>query len=293
MPDRPRKRPEPPMQLMLMRRALRVMSGLSPWLAGHWVNWLWYRTHKMKVATREQQILDEAEWHTLDHEGNPVQIYTWGTGPGVLLVHGWNGCAAQLTAVAKTLVKQGFRAIAFDAPAHGRSPGRRTELPEISAVIHHLEQQCGPFCAAVTHSFGGMCLMHAIHQGMVIERVACISPPLDVTTLVEQFAHILELPLETVEIQKRLLENRFGENVWDLFSMLSWVRHLDIPGLIIHDEQDAFVSAIDGKQISRAWPNSELLLTSGLGHSRILRSSVTLDALTGFLAPLSSGHLNT
>ena len=104
---------------------------------------------------------------------------------------------------------------------------------------------------------------------------------------------MLQLTPETVAIQKRLLENRFGENIWNLFSMLSWVRHLDIPGLIIHDERDAFVSAANGRQISRAWPNSELMLNSGLGHRRILTSPATLDALTGFLAPLASRRQNT
>ena len=284
MPDTRRKHPGVPVQLKLMRRALRLASSFSPWLAGHWVNFLWYRTHRMKVATREQHILDLAQWRTLTAEGTQVQTYTWGSGPGVLLVHGWNGCAAQLTAIAGALVDDGFRVTAFDAPAHGRSPGNRTELPLISAVIQRLQQQLGPFEAAVTHSFGGMCLMHAIHQGMTIRRVACIAPPLDVKTLVEQFAAILQLTPETVEVQKRLLEKRFGEDIWDLFSMTNWVRHLDIPGLIIHDRQDTYVAANNGRRISSAWPGSKLILTSGLGHSRILRSPVTLGHLGDFLA---------
>lgn len=286
MTDKPVKPTATPWQLMLMRRALRLVSSLSPWLAGQWVNFLWYRTHSVTVRPREQRLLDEAEWRTVRFQGLTVQCYSWGSGPAVLLVHGWNGRAAQMTPIAKVLAERGFRVVAFDAPAHGKSAGRRTELPIISGVIGELAEQSGPFSAAVTHSFGGMCLMHAIHQGMRVERVVCIAPPLDVKTLVHQFAKILQLPDKTVGFHKRLLEKRFGENLWNVFSMTGWVENLDIPGLIIHDEQDTYVSVDDSKLIARTWPNSELLLTTGLGHSRILKSRTTMDRLTVFLEPL-------
>lgn len=269
-----------------MRRVLRLVSSLSPWLAGQWVNFLWYRTHPVIVRPREQCLLDEAEWKTMRFQGQTVQYYSWGNGPAVLLVHGWNGRAAQMTPIARALTECGFRVVAFDAPAHGKSAGTRTELPIISGVIGQLAEQSGPFSAAVTHSFGGMCLMHAIHQGVSVERIVCIAPPLDVKTLVDQFAKILQLNKKTVEIQKRLLEKRFGKNMWRLFSMTGWVENLDIRGLIVHDEQDSYVSVSDGKLIARTWPNSELLLTTGLGHNSILKSRTTIERLTAFLEPL-------
>jgi pimeloyl-ACP methyl ester carboxylesterase len=269
-----------------MRRALRVVSSLSPRLAGQWVNFLWYRTHCVKVRPREQRLLDEAEWITVRLQGRTVQCYSCGNGPAVLLVHGWNGRAAQMMPIAEALAERGFRVVAFDAPAHGKSAGKRTELPIISGVIKQLAEQFGPFSAAVTHSFGGMCLLHAIHQGMSVERIVCIAPPLDVKTLVEQFANLLRLPEKVVDVQKGLLEKRFGENLWSQFSMTGWVKNLGIPGLIIHDEEDSYVRVDDGKLIARTWPNSELLLTAGLGHNRILISRTTLDRLSVFLEPL-------
>ena len=287
MPGKRRKRPETPAQLTLLRQGLRLLSRLSPRLAGRYVDFLWYRTHPTRPPAREQRLLDEAGWQTLRSAGNSVQVYTWGKGPAVLLVHGWNGCAAQMTVIARALVEQGFRAIAFDAPAHGRSPGKRTELPVISAAIQDVGRQFGPFRAAVAHSFGGMCLMHAIHQGMALERAACISPPLDVDTLVTQYARILTLPDRTVQVQRRLLEKRFGEDLWSRFSMTAWVSRLDLPGLIIHDQQDTYVSVDNARRIAAAWPDCELLVTSGLGHNKILRSRTTLERLSAFLSPLA------
>ena len=44
-------------------------------------------------------------------------MYSWGSGPTVLLVHGWEGRGSQLSAFAPALVKAGFRVVAVDMPA--------------------------------------------------------------------------------------------------------------------------------------------------------------------------------
>jgi alpha-beta hydrolase superfamily lysophospholipase len=42
----------------------------------------------------------------------------------ILLVHGWSGRGTQLFKIADELLKQGYSTISFDAPAHGKSPGK-------------------------------------------------------------------------------------------------------------------------------------------------------------------------
>jgi alpha-beta hydrolase superfamily lysophospholipase len=61
-------------------------------------------------------------------EVNGERLATWsyGKGPTILLVHGWNGHAAQLRAFVSPLVDAGYRVVAFDQPAHGQSSGART-----------------------------------------------------------------------------------------------------------------------------------------------------------------------
>src|SRR5690606_37822905 len=52
----------------------------------------------------------------------------WGReGPLVLALHGWEGRAAQFRTLAARLVPMGYRVLALDAPAHGRSPGREAD----------------------------------------------------------------------------------------------------------------------------------------------------------------------
>ena len=54
-------------------------------------------------------------------EARTLITYTWGEGKGVLLAHGWASRASHMALIARGLARRGFRAVAFDLPAHGRS----------------------------------------------------------------------------------------------------------------------------------------------------------------------------
>src|SRR5262249_19040364 len=57
----------------------------------------------------------------LRSERHALRAYAFGTGAQtVLLVHGWNGHAGQMTRFVRPLVANGFRAVLLDLPAHGR-----------------------------------------------------------------------------------------------------------------------------------------------------------------------------
>lgn len=83
--------------------------------------------------------------------------------------------------------------IGFDAPAHGRSGGRATSLPEISAAICALSDVYGPLHALVAHSFGVACTLHALRQGLRVNRVVGISPPATIEHLFGVFSERLGL----------------------------------------------------------------------------------------------------
>jgi pimeloyl-ACP methyl ester carboxylesterase len=78
----------------------------------------------------------------------------------VLLAHGWAGRRTQLFMIANLLLEKGFMVIAFDAPSHGKSTGKTTNLVEYIASIKAIIEELGPFEAAVGHSFGAMAIMN-------------------------------------------------------------------------------------------------------------------------------------
>src|SRR5690606_5584207 len=92
---------------------------------------------------------DGAEQFVLGARAPAVTAYVWGSGPVVILCHGWSGGGSQLCALRDRLVDAGYSVAAFDAPAHGGSPGRVTNVGEFTRCIEGLAARLGQVRAVV------------------------------------------------------------------------------------------------------------------------------------------------
>jgi pimeloyl-ACP methyl ester carboxylesterase len=266
-----------------LRTAFHWLGPVFPGLMGGWAYRLWFRTHRHAVSAADQSVAGNAERMTLPVDGIPVAVYRWGAGPVVVFVHGWSGRATQVAAFVEPLTAAGYCVIAFDAPAHGKTPGGRTNILEFTAALKAIAATYGPLHGAIAHSFGGMVLAYAMHHGVVAARVVCIGAPARLEFLVERFGRMLALPEPVLTDLRRRLEKRFDANVWELMSTDSNARTLTAPALIIHDRDDREVPWRQGKMIAGAWPGAQWLQTRGLGHRRILRDAATVKAVADFL----------
>lgn len=256
---------------------------MFPGLLGGWAYRLWFRTRRYAAPAAELALAGTAERLTLDVDGRPLAIYRWGAGPVILFLHGWSGRATHVNAFVEPLTAAGYCVLAFDAPAHGNTPGRRTNLPEISAALRAIADAYGPLHGAIAHSFGGMVLAYALHHGLAVDRAVCIATPARLEFLLERFARLLALPDAVQQDLRRRLEKRFAEDVCELMSADSNARTLNIPALIVHDRDDHDVPWTQGVLIAEAWPGAQWLATRGLGHRRILRDAATVQAIVDFV----------
>jgi len=209
---------------------------------------LWFKTRRFPMSGRERAVIERAERHTVLHELLPVAVYSWGV-----------------------------------QPAHGDTPGERTNIYEIAAALNAVTRAHGPVEAAITHSFGAPCTLMAIKDGLSIRRVVCISPPAEVETLLAAFSETLDLPPAVLARFRRLLEREFGHDIWDRLSPSHVVRDLDLPALIIHDRNDRAMLFEEGEALARAWPGAQFHATSGLGHNRILSDPAVIARAAAFL----------
>lgn len=279
-----KKRPATlPVGFRLLRTALRLSALVSTELTGRWVNKLWFRSQRHAQPAREREWLVDAQSLQLMHRGRPLAVQHWGTGPAVLLMHGWHGRGAQLGAFAAPLVAAGFRVVAFDAPAHGRTPGRSTNLPEVSAALLAVANAFTPLHGVIAHSFGVVATLHAIAQGLAPLRVAALSAPSSIEFLMESFGARLGISSAVRAVHRRLMEERFGVDLWQRFSPREIARDLDIPALLVHDEDDQDVPWQEGEALARAWPSAAWVQTNGLGHRRILRDPEVVARVVAFM----------
>jgi pimeloyl-ACP methyl ester carboxylesterase len=272
-----------PFALRLMRLLFARAGHLFPRLMGRWAYHLWFRTRRYPDRAAGRRALQSAVRETLPVDGLPVAVYCWGDGPVVLFVHGWSGRGTHVAAFIRPLQQAGYRVIAVDAPGHGETPGKRTNILECARVLQAVVQQYGPVHGVITHSFGGMVLAYAMAQGLQAGRVVCIAAPARVEFLVERFASIMAMPDAVVANLKARLEQRFDANIWEMLATDANAARLDAPALVIHDEDDSSVPWQQGRLIADAWPGAQFVMTQGLGHTRILRDPAVIERVSGFI----------
>lgn len=103
-----------------------VLGRIHPRLARRLLLHLWFTPWPPPSALRPVNDLpdDLVAW-SLPVGGRTLASYAGGTGPTVVLAHGWAGRAADWCHLAHDLIAAGWRIVAPDLPGHGMTPGDR------------------------------------------------------------------------------------------------------------------------------------------------------------------------
>lgn len=287
------KKESKPVQVLLTPKYILItgkfLTKISPFLASRFGAKLFLTPFKYKLPKREKEMDDDSfqKDHLVPVIDRKIIIYEYGEGTKtILLAHGWSGRGTQMSVLAKELVQKGYRVISFDAPAHGKAPGKMSMMPYFIESIHELEKLYGPFNAAIGHSLGGMSLLRACKEGLNINKLVIIGTANSVTKITREFARNLRLNDKVAGKMKSYFDNKFGENM-DNYSGAFSAESVKAPTLIIHDKDDIDVHISSAFEISEKLQNSELYLTEGLGHRKILGDRKVINKITTFLTAQS------
>jgi len=216
-----------------------------------------------------------------------VMTYEYGQSEKkILLVHGWSGSGTQLSKIASKLLEHGYSTISFDAPAHGKSPGKRTVLPHFIETVFFLEKKYGPFEAAIGHSLGGMTLLRTTKMGLNIKKLVIIGTANSITAVTRKFAENLQLSKKVATLLKSYFDKRYGEDLNNYSGAVS-AKGITIPTLVIHDKNDVDVHYNAAHEINDALKNGKLLVTEKLGHRKILGDKKVIAKIIDYLEATS------
>jgi len=238
-----------------------------------------HRTPKRELEMEKKSIQKLIEIPSINKK---VMTYQYGKSEKkILLSHGWSGRGTHLFKIADELIKVGYSTISFDAPAHGKSPGKTTIMSEFVETISEMERQFGPFEAAVGHSLGGMSLLNATKKGLAINRLIVIGSGDIIQDILNDFVAKLELK-PNVSTQLRLhFEKKYSVEM-ENYSAHKSAAELKIPVLVIHDKNDPEVSIEAAIHIHKHLKNGELFLTESLGHRKILGNAEVIEKIVEF-----------
>jgi pimeloyl-ACP methyl ester carboxylesterase len=267
-----------------LRAGLATADALSPELAGAGAARLFLSTHRHPMPAREQAYLQDAERVDIAGDPGPLAAWLWGRegGPTVALIHGWEGRGSQLGAFAAPLVAAGFRVVAVDAPGHGDSPGRTSSLVAIAGALRRVGERYGPLAGVVAHSAGTVAAFHCVSRGLAVDRLVCVAPGVDLEGYAREFARFFGLSADASHAMKLRIERHVGISMRDLDPRRR-AAGLQIPLLVIHDRTDREAPFAGGEALARSCPGARLLVTEGLGHTRILWDEKVVSAATDFL----------
>lgn len=235
------------------------------------------REHEMEAQSLQEKMF-------VPSIKKEIVVYTFGNSPKkVLLVHGWSGRGTQLVKIAERLLDEGYATVSFDAPAHGKSPGSTTLMPEFIASVLEIEQQFGPFEAAVGHSLGGMSLLNAVKRKLQIKRLVIIGSGDKISDILLDFTHRMKLPDKVATDMRHYFESGFNGETMEGYSAYIAAKEVDIPVLVIHDNDDMDVPVKCAMHIHKHLTDGALLLTKGLGHRKILGDPSVIEQTIDFI----------
>lgn len=267
--------------LRLMRTSLGLLGKLSPGVASEVALRIFTRPKKYERPDWEKKLLESGTPITLK---TGLKAHAWGDrrAPIVLLVHGWAGRGTQLGHLIAPLTQAGYQVIALDGPAHGDSPGTRTNINFFANALVDVGMELGYLHGVVAHSFGAGATVIALDRGLKATRVVCVASPSNMQRVVDTYSGLMKLskPVAT-EMQKRL-EKWAGVQLSDLhIEKIS--AHQSTPALIVHDPEDREVAYRNAEVLAENWRGARLLTLKNVGHRRILKSKELAQAVLDFM----------
>ncbi len=278
-----------PFSLKAIRWSYPKLEKVVPRIA-HNIAWnLFFSPFRFNRPERELEAFETATKSTITINSKEVALYTWGSqgNPIAVVVHGWSGRATQFHKFIKPLVQQGYQVIGFDAPAHGLSEGKNTNIQEFYEVLTHINEHVGIIQIGIGHSFGGVSLLYAIKEGLQLENVVMISSPTIGKDILSSFRKKINASINTDAAMRKMVVKRFNLD-FEAITACVLIKGVTLKNhLIIHDKDDLEVPYNNAELLHNIKENSELMLTKGLGHTRILRDNNVVNSTLNFIEKIA------
>lgn len=291
----------------MLRSAFQAFGEVTPTLFAWAAYRLFTQPRRFATPAREREHAALAERFVVDSPVGALQAYRWrqsdlpweaGRSRGtVLLAHGWEGRGTQLCAFVDALNAAGFDVVAYDGPAHGASRendrgGDRADVATFSIAVHAVAAAVSDVRAVIGHSMGAGAVALAVADGLDVDAVALLAPPVSVAAVTADFCRALGTTPRTEQVLKKKLGERFHPYLWHKANFDGAFTDLvgDVAALVVHDVDDAEMPLARGHAVAAAWPGAQFLPTVGLGHRRVLRDPAVVDAVVAFVSARVRPH---
>jgi pimeloyl-ACP methyl ester carboxylesterase len=282
-----------PLSLRMAGMFLSAMSRPFPGITARMFYRLYCTPPAHKLRPAQEELRDTATTEQLqvasysfDYTPLSIATYKWGnTGPKVLLLHGWGGSPFHFKQLITTLLAGGYQVVIYDAPAHGASGGKRTNVVQWIDVLEQVIKREGPLHAIIGHSLGGFsAALTLARKNVQVPRLVMVSCSLSAPVFFKEALQMFRIHPVVMSRLLILIRQRLKENLeeMDLYLYINKIKADKM--LMAYDTTDKLVDAREITHFLEKYPAVESLKITGEGHFRIMRNQEVLDGITQFLA---------
>jgi esterase/lipase len=233
-------------------------------------------------------IFKDAEKLRFKFQEYSITGYRWNKGAGrrALIVHGFESSVVNFDKYVAPLVNKGYEVLAFDAPAHGRSSGKRINAIIFRDFIKYVCHQYGPVQSFIGHSFGGLAICLALAETVHSEnfRVALVAPATETKTALDHFFQFIKLDDREVRKEFEEIITQLSGHPVAWFSIQRTLKKIKATILWVHDKDDKITPLKDVLKIKQEnHLNMQFMITKGLGHRRIYRDGKVGKTIVNFI----------
>jgi pimeloyl-ACP methyl ester carboxylesterase len=271
--------------LTIIRRSFKVLGSIAPFLAERMALRIFLSPPRHNIPEWHRPFLSSAKKSEISISNKTIKLYQWGSGPSILLVHGWGGRGSQMSAFINPLVSAGYSVFALDGPAHGESSGTQTDMFEFALAIKAAFEVVGSPYAIIAHSFGSACTLLAMREHTIaVSKLILMGCPSSAIWVTENFADKLAISKKIVSGMRKQLEKRYGNKwSWEDLSLVNMIKSINCPILLVHDYDDHEVPYEHALALAKANLRCEVFLSTKQGHRRILRAPEVINKSLEFI----------
>jgi pimeloyl-ACP methyl ester carboxylesterase len=239
------------------------------------------------LAVKKTARMEKVDFSRYPFDNRPISltVYTWGeSDKKILLLHGWGGSPFDFKHMISALVTAGYEVITFDAPAHGASQGRRTNLLQWMHIQEQLLQRTGQVHAVIGHSLGGLsAALTLVHKPVNTPRLVMVSAAVSAPVFFSETFQLFRIPQQVMPKLQQLITQRLQGNLHelDLFRYIDKIKAGQI--LVAYDENDHLVRKEQIDNFLRQYSSIQSLRIRGEGHFRIMRNEAVINRVLEFL----------
>ena len=262
--------------------SINLVSYVSPDMAGNLAMLLFSTPQKGKSKNIESDFLKTAIQKKIPYNNTSIATYHWkGEKETILLVHGWESNSHRWKKLVENLKPLGYNIVALDAPAHGKSGGKRFNAIVYAEFISVVVKTFKP-TIIIGHSVGGMAaIISQFDYGLTsIEKTVLLGAPSNFTGIFNRYKKMMRYNKEVSEAIDHYVFKKFNQQP-SYYHIENFSEGIHSKGLIIHDKKDKIIPYSDALDYQRHYKNSELISTTGLGHG--LKDKTINDHILKFI----------